>query len=45
MNFATNGCTQLYTEKYNGKSGNHATEVFDCTDYTVVLDRLNKYFE
>ena len=43
MEAVTNeNCTQLYTESYGGKSGSHATEVFDCSDYKLVLDKLNR---
>jgi hypothetical protein len=40
-----NSCIRLYTEDSGRKSGSHATEVFDCTDYKIVLERLDQIFK
>ncbi len=39
---ATLGCVQLFTNINNKRT---VTEVFDCEDYKIVLERLDKIFE
>ena len=41
ISMVTFDCKQLYNEVNNNKT---STEVFDCEDYQIILDRLNDLF-